>query len=34
MKNSYLYGMLSFGWELKKKTKKKNKINEKRLLKK
>jgi len=33
MKNSYFYGVLSFGRELKK-TKKKNKINEKGLLRK
>jgi hypothetical protein len=33
MKNSYIYGVLSVGWELKKKTKEKNKINEKGLLK-
>jgi hypothetical protein len=32
MKKSYLYGVLSVGWELKKN--KKNKINEKGLLKK
>jgi len=33
MKNSYIYGVLSVGWELKKKAKEKNKINEKGLLK-
>jgi hypothetical protein len=33
MKNSYIYGVLSVGRELKKKAKEKNKINEKGLLK-
>jgi len=33
MKNSYIYGVLNVGRELKKKAKEKNKINEKELLK-